>query len=288
MRPKRPGGDWTADVSALEVRDGFTYKVTAGDAESPEYRVSVSSPPSSRSSRPSITTGPTSASRASKCRSTTAACKRWRGTAVELRVQTNGRRQGRHDRADRQGRSSQVSRCCDHRGESDAFEARIDAADFEKFSHYRVRFTSTRGESYSDPLAYELIADPDNPPHKVDLTKPGFDIRLPANGVLKVEGTSEDDIGVKSLSLRMQIVGGAKLKDKPYRSDEELALPGGGYLKTLAYKDAVDLKTVQGEDGKPVALKAAYGTGILVGGPRRLRLSRSQRRPRRASTSESR
>src|SRR5262249_17129079 len=36
---RQDGGEFTATVSANDVRDGFWYKVTAGGAETPEYRV---------------------------------------------------------------------------------------------------------------------------------------------------------------------------------------------------------------------------------------------------------
>ncbi len=121
-------------------------------------------------------------------------------------------------------------------------------------SKYRLHFTSTEGETYSDPASYTVQAIPDKPP-VVASTKPGQDIRLPADGLLQLEGKAGDDIGVKSLTLRMQ-VGGQKLRGQPYRSDDELRLAGGGYPRELEYKDFVELAGVKSEDGRPFPLRA--------------------------------
>jgi hypothetical protein len=251
-RPRTAGGDWIAALSALEVRDGFDYHVTAGDAETPEYRVSVVFTPAitkfvavyhyrSYLGEPSL-----------RVQVDNRRLQASRGTTVDLRVQTNGGvEKATIEMTGKDGRLPNVEAVV-AQDDAEAFEARFT---LEETGTYRVCFTPTRGEKYRDPLAYEIIANPDKPPHNVKLTKPGFDIRLPANGLLKVEGSADDDIGVKSLTLRMKIKDGPVLKDRPYRSDAELRLPTGGYLTTLAYKDAVDLKAVQGEDGKPMVLK---------------------------------
>ena len=38
-------GMWSAIVSAFEVKNGFSYKVTGGDGATPEYRIDVRSGP---------------------------------------------------------------------------------------------------------------------------------------------------------------------------------------------------------------------------------------------------
>src|SRR5262249_56710137 len=108
----------------------------------------------------------------------------------------------------------------------------------------------------------ELSASPAIPP-VVEITAPGRDVQLPCNGVLQVEGNATDDIGVKSITLKMRVTKlpgsdakGPELKAKVYRSDAELRLPGGGYATALKYKDFVDLTTTQTPDGKPFALAA--------------------------------
>src|SRR5207248_398018 len=91
-------------------------------------------------------------------------------------------------------------------------------------------------------------ARPDNPP-TVEITKPNMDVALAANDLLQVEGGARDDVGVKELTLRMQ-VGAIKLQPKPYRSEKEIRLGDGGYPHVLDYMDSVDLAQVKDADGK--------------------------------------
>src|SRR5262249_45131119 len=137
---------------------------------------------------------------------------------------------------------------------STRFEAKVAADDPEAFEvefpleytgTYQLRFVSKRGDEYRDPQPYEMIADSDNPPHRVELTKPRDRDEVRANGRVLFEGVAEDDIGVKSITLKGRVVDGPQFKDRPYRSDAELALPSGGYMKKLEYKDHVDLRTIQ-------------------------------------------
>src|SRR5262249_46585843 len=125
----------------------------------------------------------------------------------------------------------------------------------EQSGQYRLQFTAADGETYTDPLAYPVVVIPDLPP-KVELTKPGEDIQLPANGVLHVEGQATDDIGVKSLTLQLRLLGGSRMQPKTYRSDDKIRLPHGGYPVFLAYKDFVELAKLKDAEGKPVRLEA--------------------------------
>src|SRR5439155_6090737 len=84
---------------------------------------------------------------------------------------------------------------------------------------YRIRFTSTAGEAYLDPVAHDVAVLPDLPP-EVRLTRPAKDVSLPVNGHLELLGEASDDIGVARLTLRLQVVGGAKLQPKPYLADK--------------------------------------------------------------------
>jgi hypothetical protein len=250
VKPRTPGSDWTAVVSALEVRDGFTYKVTAGDAETPTYQISVLFTPAVTRFQAVYRYRDYVGQPKIKVQVDNRRLQAWRGTEVALRVQTNGPVENAQVVMNWKDGKTELIEATRAADDPEAFEARFI---LKEAGTYRLRFTPTRGDRYQDPLGHELIADPDKPPHKVELTKPGFDIRLPANGLLKVEGTAEDDVGVKSLTLRMKIDGrDQQLKAKPYRSDDELRLPGGGYLKTLAYKDAVDLANVRDEKGNPL------------------------------------
>ena len=133
----------------------------------------------------------------------------------------------------------------------------------EEDGKYRLYFNSTENEAYSDPIAYPVTAIPDKPP-EVELTKPGQDIRLPADALLHLEGKASDDIGVKNLVLRMRVVGGDKLRGQPYRGEDALRLADGGYPREVEYKDFVELSSVRRESGQAVGAARRHGVGILA------------------------
>src|SRR5262249_46145759 len=110
------------------------------------------------------------------------------------------------------------------------------------------------GETNPDPLPYTITALNDFPP-TVMLTKPGQDVTLPANGLLKLEGSANDDLGVERLTLRMRVIDGPTLQPKPYRDGRSFKLAEGGHPKMLAYKDAIELEKLKDEQGKPFPLQ---------------------------------
>src|SRR5262249_40859125 len=79
---------------------------------------------------------------------------------------------------------------------------------------YHIRSQSGEGEENAEPIPYTIQAEPDGPP-KVELTKPGKNI-VPADAILPVEGTASDDVGLTSVTLKMQ-VGKQELAAKLYR-----------------------------------------------------------------------
>ena len=177
--------------------------------------------------------------------------KELRGTEVLLRVHTN--------RALRDGRME-----FEGKGGVKTVSGQVAADDpqslFVRFvldeeGKYRLHFTSTDSEAYSDPISYPVVVIPDKPP-TVELTKPSQDIRLPADAILHVEGKAGDDLGVKSLVLRMQVVGGEKLQGQPYRAEDKLRLADGGYPQEVEYKDFVELSQVKSEAGRALSLRA--------------------------------
>jgi hypothetical protein len=249
-RPLQPdsGREWSATVSAYDVQNGFLYKITGGDAATPEYRVSVRSTPLISDFLATYQfrayTGRVEEVR--RLRKIAAL----RGTTVVLRVRTN--RTVQEAALDFDGKDGRQTL----RGERLAGEPQTFQVVFplDQSGSYRLRFTSTDGETYTDSLAHPVVAFPDEAP-KVELTVPGKDLRLPANGVLQLEGMATDDVGVKSITLRMQVKDGLRLQAKPYRSDDKIRLPAGGYPLKLAYKDFVELPQVKTETGEPFQLK---------------------------------
>src|SRR5262249_18868231 len=69
----------------------------------------------------------------------------------------------------------------------------LDPVGGHSHGRYRIAYTTREGESTTDTQAYRIEVLADAPPHNVVLTQPGKDIKLPANGILKVEGGASDD-----------------------------------------------------------------------------------------------
>lgn len=249
-------GDWTTSLSALEVRNGFWYQITGGDAATEEYRVSVRAAAAITDFLATYRFRPYVArvEEAHRARE----LKALRGTEVLLRVRTNrALRDGRLEFERNERAEVGKPLVAFVRGEVDANDPNtlLVRCVLDEDGKYRLNFTSTDSEAYRDPVAYPITAIPDQPP-TVELTKPGQDIRLPVDALLQLEGKAGDDIGVKSVTLRMRVVGGEKLQGQPYRSDKELRLPDGGYPRELEYKDFVELSRVRSEDGRTAQLRA--------------------------------
>ncbi len=249
-------GDWTTSLSAIEVKNGFWYKITGGDAATEEYQVSVRAAAAITDFLATYHFRPYVA-RVDEVRRERE-LKALRGTEVLLHVRTNRTlREGRLE-FESNGRAEIVKPSITFvPAEVDANEPNTFRVHFaiNEDGKYRLNFTSTGGEAYRDPTPYLVTAIPDEPP-AVDLTKPGKDIRLPIDALLQLEGKAGDDIGVKSLILRMRVIGGGKLRGQPYRPDQQLRLADGGYPRELEYKDFVDLSRVQSEDGKAFRLRS--------------------------------
>jgi hypothetical protein len=241
------GRGWTATLNPNDVRNGFSYRVAAGDAVTPEYQVryranaTITDFLATYQFRPYV-------ARIDELRHDRE-LKALRGTSVLLRVRTNRTLQSA--RLEWEGRDEPIPATIlsDDPG---VFEVRLVLKDDGK---YRLAFTPIDEVPFTEPQWFPVTAIPDQPP-KVELTRPGVDVKLPANGLLELEGLATDDIGVKSVTLRSRIVTGATLKAKPYRAEEGLKLEGGGYPVAVGYKDFVDLSKVQTEPGQPVELRA--------------------------------
>src|SRR5262249_36650146 len=118
---------------------------------------------------------------------------------------------------------------------------------------YRIRFKSVEGEENAEAIPYTIKVEQDQRPTVV-ITKPK-NTNLPADGVLSVEGHAEDDYGLTSLTLKMQ-VNKQELAGKLYRGQEWWARFKDAFLpQSLEYKDFVELDKVQTKSGEPFALE---------------------------------
>jgi hypothetical protein len=227
-----------------EVQTGFWYKITGGDAETPEYRVQVRSTP--------LLTGfdvtyhyrpylrwPDQTTHDQNLHG-------YKGTEVTLVAHTN--RKVKEGQLEIDGRQQMPGELVAEDPQALRFQLML-----EKDGKYRIRFTSVEGETNLDPMPYSIQVKADEPP-RVVITKPGQDIGLPANGLLHVEGSASDDIGIASLILRLKMDQGLTLQPKPYRGGK-VRLPDGGCPQILDYLDNLDLVSVKREDGKAYTFK---------------------------------
>jgi hypothetical protein len=241
--------EWATVLSVADAREGFWYKVTGGDYETPEYRVEVVAAPMVTDFQATYHYRPylRKDDEVRRDRKIEALC----GTEVAVQFRANRTiKSGQMFLENRTGKETLPAQAV--AGAPGAWEVRLVLKDS---GLYRLGFQATTDEIYVDPLLYPIQALQDRTP-EVEITKPEPVIHLQANGVLRVEGNANDDIGVKSVALHMKPVGGPLLKPKEYLADKGgLVLPHGDYPLTVAYKDFVDLAQVQTNDGKPYTLQ---------------------------------
>jgi hypothetical protein len=237
------GGRWGTTLAAVDVQEGFWYKVTGGDAETPEHRVRlvprVDEFQATYHFRPYV--GLPDDKRTER------KIEAVRGTTVDVRVLTN-----------REVKDARLDFVTSAGVRTPLFGTPLkdDPTGFvvhftpEESGEYRIAFTSAEGESFVEPRAYPLVALPDAVP-QVELTKPperkdkpGWVAPLAADALLELEGRATDDIGVAAMRLRMRVENGPDLPQQEYRTPKDYQLPGGGNPRAVDYKDFVDLTKV--------------------------------------------
>jgi hypothetical protein len=240
--------EYATVLPAFQVQSGLWYKIVGGDAETKEYQVTVRSNPLVERIDVTYHFRPYLCWRDEESREPN--LKALRGTEVTLIARTNRQvRDGRLVLDLKNGQQTLTGERVDRDAQALRFKFVLD-----QDGQYRISFTSADGDSNVESAAYTISVVRDYPP-RVELTKPGQDVALPANGLLQLEGSASDDVGVKSMTLRMRVVDGAALKSKPYRPEKEFKLADGSYPKMLEYKDAVELDKVKDEQDKPFALQ---------------------------------
>ncbi len=247
-------GEWSVRLPGFEVKNGFWYKLTAGDNETPEYRVEVRSLPLITRFEVACHYRPYLLRK--DRRDTSPSLQDLRGTEVTLIARTNRNVKDGQVRFESEEPLKPIT--------GEAVKGHPDALQFrfvlDKECLYRIRFTASDGESSGDSVAYPVRVIPDLAP-QVELTKPGEDVTLPADGTLALEGQATDDFGLTGMTLRLRIKDGAVLQPKVYRGDEKKAdkplfrFDDGSYPRKLDYKDFVELAKLKDERGNAVALK---------------------------------
>lgn len=250
FQPLESPREWSSVLSAEEVAGGVFYKVSGGDAETSEYRISVQANPAITAFQATYRYANTLGKEieVTKNRKIEAL----RGTEVILQVQTN-----------------RVLKTCQMLLDSGTSKTTIPGTiSAEDSSRFQVRFTMGQGglyrlgfqthqdEVYTDAIYYPLVSLADLPP-VVEINRPNKDIELPANGILVVEGKASDDYGLKSLTLQFKAQGGPLFQGKEYRADRGgLRLPVGSFPRLVEYREELDFQSpIKTMDGKPYVIQ---------------------------------
>ena len=247
---------WTTTMPGDLVQNGFSYKLAAGDAETPQYQVTVRSLPEpnrfeiTHHYRPYILrSGWTDDTIIFPNQNQVyPSIRKPVGTEVTMQVRTN--RELREGKVElNQGKN--LADVSEFTGDVLADDPRSFRVKFKLqkvgLGKFRVRFTSRTGEENNDNYEYDLDVRPDNPPN-VKLTKPAEDVKLPANGTLLLEGKASDDFGVRSLSLHLEVARGPaqfSLKPQTYRPDKVLQFADGSFPNNVDYQDFVALDKIR-------------------------------------------
>jgi collagen type III alpha len=239
--------EWATTISPIDVGDGFSYKVAAGDAATEEFHIGVRAAPLISEFKATYHYRPYTG-KAAQTR-TSRKLEDLRGTEVEINALTNRTIKDGRLEFDGDDGVGAVLRSEPVANEPQQLRFRIV---LDRAGKYRIRFTSTDGEAYIDSTAHEIAVFPDHPP-QVRLIEPGKDVVLPANGQLELKGEASDDFGIGSLTLQMHIVGGLRLQSKPYLADK-LGKPNYGTPRNLDYRELLVLSTLKTHDGKPAEL----------------------------------
>jgi hypothetical protein len=249
LQPDESNREWATTMPAIDVRNGFWYKVTAGDAETPEYRVRVRAAPLVADFHVTYRHRPY-VGKADHTTRDTRKIDGLRGTELLILARTN--RVVKDGRLDFEGSNGTGELVKGEINPDDPQALRFRMV-LDRDGQYRLRFSSSDGEAYLDPIAHPVRAKPDLAP-QVRITEPGKDVEVPANGHLEVKGEATDDHGVARLTLNLKVAGGPALKPKPYLADK-LGKPGFGTPRALDYRDVIDLPSLQDESGKPAEIK---------------------------------
>lgn len=246
---RETGREWITTVPAFRVQNGFFYKIKGGDAVTQEYHVRVRSTP--------LITGFEVAYHYREYLGFTDDVSRdpnlkaHRGTHVTVTARAN--RATKPEASYLELSLSGVKKRVPALPVDDDPQSLRFAFTIDQDGTYQIHFTTTEGEKNPDPMPYAIQAIPDRAP-TIEITKPGEDVTLPVNGLLKLEGTATDDIGVAAITLRMRVEGGPTLQPKRYRDGKSFRLVDGSHPRVLEYRDFVELAKLVDVDGKRVTL----------------------------------
>jgi hypothetical protein len=254
-------GTWTTVILADQVRNGFSYHISGGDAQLPlrgDFKVVVRPIPQIQSFEINYHYRPYLHKKDLQQKfdaNKRLAIKELRGTEVTLVLRANRPlKQCQLELKSGNGKNDLTGVRVGDDGQAWQFQFVL-----ERDAEMRVVGKTADGEEINEREPYYVKADPDQAP-VVKITDPQDDISVPANGTLAVTGWAEDDFGVKSMQLRLKVLSAPTkpdLQGKVYRPDARFQLVDGTYPRKLDYTDFLPLAT----------LKTAAGEAFpLVGG----------------------
>lgn len=254
---------FTVDLSRSDILNGVYYQVAAGDARTPEYRVTVRTRPmlsrfEATYEYPAYLKWPNDTEAGTRL-------KALRGTTVTLTAKANRAVKSTTLTAFTVDGAREIVR-------GEVFGEAKDQVRFKlklrESGTYRIEFRPADADVSATSADYPIEVEVDAKP-VVSITRPVEDeITLPLNGLLAVDGKVRDDHGIARIELRFQVEGNEALAIRPkaYRNGDPLVrekddtlitdLTGEGGPDAPVYKDSVRLDQLTDADGKPVKLKA--------------------------------
>jgi collagen type III alpha len=249
-------GNWGQRLSGDQIRTGLWYKIKAGAAETPEYQVQVRAQPQAQ--RIDVTYHyrrylalPKKTISFPNQEDVFPRLDGHRGTEVEMIVRAN--RPLANGGIELVTGSTKKEVPGQMGGDPCAFRCRWV---LERSGHFRILFHSAEREPNTDRTPYAMNVAEDGVP-RVVLTRPGEDVALPGNGTLALAGKAEDDLGIKALMLRVQVVLGetkTPLQPRPYSEGKPLQFDDGTYPDLIEYEDFVPLNQMRTLQGQPFPL----------------------------------
>jgi collagen type III alpha len=253
-------GTWYTIMPADQViNGGLWYKIAAGDAETREYLIKVVPIPQIRTFAVAYHYRPylrKSEQVIEYPKSVFPGLHGPRGTEVELSVRANCAVEKAWLNVEFDGKSSKAIELPAEISGTDADTLRFPKFVLDRSGSFKILFTSRERLDNVDRSPFRIEVFADKAP-VVELTQPGQDVQLPANGILRLAGFAQDDFGIKKIDLRMQLVDQETRFDlaaKPYRPGKSFRLDNGGYPDFLAYQDFVALGKLNNAQGTPVHL----------------------------------
>lgn len=250
-------GQWWATLDPARLRNGFSYKISAGDAETQEYRISVrprahvrkfevtyrhrpfrqmkkstSIFPNEQSARP-ILHGPV-------------------GTEVELSIRTS--RPVKSGRVEIMLGKTRKELPIDKLNETGlGFVSRFTLTQSGEF---RVVFTAKDGEDNADREAYPIDVVLDELP-KVVMNRPTKDMEIPAGASFILEGRASSTLGLRHLLVRMQGIDGPD-KGREFEAIQaaDVKNENGDWPSEIETMKLVALNELKDEKGGLVQLQA--------------------------------